>query len=93
MFERRGWQELLKDNLERCGFSCPSCSFQLRLSDRDLANKVIEHLKSDAEVVNLSCPECEKETAYTRSDLILFLPAGKLLPFKQVNVAPTVRGS
>ena len=72
---------------EECGFVCPSCGFQLRLSEESVSYVIAHSLKPGIDSVDLTCPECDSESTYTRSDLKLFRAGGKLIPFRWMHSA------
>jgi predicted RNA-binding Zn-ribbon protein involved in translation (DUF1610 family) len=65
------------DNLNYCGFECPSCGYQLRLSDRVGGVLVIEIFRADGDAHSVVCPECGMSTHFTRSNLKLFSRKGE----------------
>ncbi|HEX4664499.1 MAG TPA: hypothetical protein VH196_08895 [Terriglobales bacterium] len=59
-------------NLNYCGFECPSCGYQHRLSDAAAGVPIIDLFRATSESRTLPCPECGVRTAFERSDLKLF---------------------
>jgi transcription elongation factor Elf1 len=58
-------------NLNYCGFECPSCGYQHRLSDTPAGVPIIDLFRA-SECRTLGCPECGVRTDFERSDLKLF---------------------
>lgn len=59
-------------NLQYCGFECPACSFQYRLSDLQEGVLLVDIFRSDSKRHALACPECATVTEFGRVDLKLF---------------------
>ncbi|GEM_PF-3022667 len=70
-------RSLAGDNLNYCGFECPSCGYQLRLSDRVGGILVLEIFRADGLAHAVVCPECGISTSFTRSNLKLFSRQGE----------------
>lgn len=60
------------ENLNYCGFECPGCGYQHRLSDLVGGVPVIDMFRDDALAHAIACPECGVSTAFTRRNLKLF---------------------
>jgi predicted RNA-binding Zn-ribbon protein involved in translation (DUF1610 family) len=58
--------------LHYCGFICPHCGYQHRLSDNANGAPILDLFRSDTDAHPLSCPECGALTSYERKDLKLF---------------------
>ena len=69
------------DNEYNCGFVCPSCNFEMRLSDPSVGRIIIEAFHDGSDSAHINCPECNLSVSFTRRDLRRFLPGGKVLPF------------
>jgi ribosomal protein S27AE len=69
---------IARQNLDYCGFECPRCGYQHRLSDR-ISNGVplAEVFRSDATAHAVICPECGISTVFARSNLKLFRGRGE----------------
>lgn len=59
-------------SLHYCGFECPGCGFQYRLSDSSEGKLIIDLFRAPANAHSLSCPECGGVTNYERKDLKFF---------------------
>ncbi len=62
---------------DRHGFVCPGCGFRPLLSDTDVAQKIMDCFKSGVQSFVMACPECGRESSYSRLDLKIFLPGGR----------------
>jgi DNA-directed RNA polymerase subunit RPC12/RpoP len=60
------------DTLHYCGFECPKCGFQHRLSDTLGSLRVVDLFRNSTEARQLRCPECGAVTSFLRKDLKLF---------------------
>jgi hypothetical protein len=58
--------------LRYCGFICPSCRYQHRLSDPLSGMRIVDLFRSQAGSHSLRCPECGITTDFERSDVRLF---------------------
>jgi DNA-directed RNA polymerase subunit RPC12/RpoP len=65
------------DNLNYCGIECPSCGYQLRLSDRIGGVLLLDIFRADALTHAVDCPECGISTNFARSNLKLFARQGE----------------
>jgi predicted RNA-binding Zn-ribbon protein involved in translation (DUF1610 family) len=64
--------EASNNTLHYCGFECPSCGFQHRLSDDSCGEPIVELFRSSTSAHALICPECGSTTSFERKDLRLF---------------------
>ena len=60
------------DNLNYCGFECPSCGYQLRLADRIGGVLLLEIFRANDLAHAVVCPECGISNNFRRSNLTLF---------------------
>lgn len=58
--------------LHYCGFICPGCGYQHRLSDNANGGPIIDLFRANGSAHTLPCPECGALTSYERKDLKLF---------------------
>lgn len=65
-------QFAVADNSRYCGFECPACGFQHRLSDSREGISLLDVFRADLEAHQVICPECGTRTAFDRSDLQVF---------------------
>jgi rubredoxin len=67
----------LGDNLDYCGFECPACGYQHRLSEEQDGVPLAEIFRFDSEPHALCCPECGTITLFARTGLKLFRDRGE----------------
>ena len=59
-------------NLDHCGFECPACGYQHRLSESIGGVLLAEIFRTDILAHAVVCPESGVSTSFTRSNLKLF---------------------
>lgn len=64
-------------NLDHCGFECPGCGYQHRLSESIGGILLGEIFRTDVLAHAVLCPECGVSTSFTRSNLKLFGGTGE----------------
>ncbi|HKR29381.1 MAG TPA: hypothetical protein VJT08_02830, partial [Terriglobales bacterium] len=52
-------------NLNYCGFECPGCGYQHRLSDLIAGAPLVDMFRDDVLAHVIVCPECGVSTAFT----------------------------